>query len=78
MKKAASIFIILTVITSLAVLTVNAQRYDKYYAVGGEILPFSVTTFLLNPWILAIAALVILLIGGAVYSGAITLDIVNQ
>ena len=78
MKKAISIFVILALIASLAVVTVNAQRprrESERYAVGGEILPFSVSSFLLTPWVLALAALLILAAGGAIYTGAIKVDI---
>ncbi|MBD3205822.1 hypothetical protein GF319_05685 [Candidatus Bathyarchaeota archaeon] len=58
-------------------MTVSAQDFRDRYAVGGEILPVSAATFLFNPWVLAIIMALVLLAGGAIYTGTITIDIVE-
>ena len=80
MKKIVSILVILAVIGSLTLIVVNAQDTqptEERYAVGGEILPLSTATFLFSPWVLALVAIILLAAGGAIYTGAVTIEIVK-
>jgi hypothetical protein len=72
MKKYASLLILLVLLGSVSVLTANA-RMDDPYAVGGEILPLSLTSTLFSPWLLALISLIMLAVGGAFYTGKITI-----
>ena len=80
MKKIVSLFVILAVIGSLTLIVVNAadlNHIEERYAVGGEILPVSTATFLFSPWVLALVAIILLAAGGAIYTGAITIEVVK-
>jgi uncharacterized membrane protein YidH (DUF202 family) len=75
MRKLALIGIIL-IVGSLLIVTASAQRdrMTERYAVGGEILPVSATSFLLSPWVLAIVMLLITVLGGAITTGKISIE----
>jgi hypothetical protein len=76
LRKIVYLLIVFTLIGSLTVLTTNAQVEERY-AVGGEILPVSTATFLFSPWVLALVAIILLAAGGAIYTGAITIEVVK-
>ncbi len=72
------LFVILLSITLTAVYASETQMpVEERYAVGGEILPVSTATFLFSPWVLALVAIILLAAGGAIYTGAITIEVVK-
>lgn len=54
------------------------DNFDGRYAVGGELLPVSLAPFLFNPVTLVILALVILVAGGALLTGKISIEVVPE
>jgi hypothetical protein len=77
MKKLALICL-LSLIGSIFLLGMQANgalAQDKY-AVGGELIPISTASYLLSPWVLALLMLIIAVIGGAITTGKINIELI--
>jgi hypothetical protein len=77
MKKTS--LLLFVALVSITLTAVYAQEIpmpvEERYAVGGEILPVSSATFLFSPWVLALVAIILLAAGGAIYTGAVTIEV---
>jgi hypothetical protein len=75
MRKLGIFLIIIVLFGSVMAVSAQDMEFRERYAVGGEIIPFSTTPFLFNPWILAIIVAIVLVTGGAFYVGAVSTEI---
>ena len=72
----ASLLIASVTIANASIL--RGEEWREYYAVGGELIPLSMSSFIISPLLILILAIGIFAAGAVLLSGRVNIELVTE